>query len=484
MSHTTRRIAAVSVLVFVFACATVLFVPSRTHAQVADDFGTGASAAGYCPDLTRTLQRGARDATTDGQVSELQRFLADHFELNADDAVTGFFGALTQANVILFQREQSLPAFGIVGSLTRARIAAVCATPAEPTSMTTTEATQSTQTSGANNVSDPASLATQTADPATPATIATPPTPPTPVAQPAGPVPPAPAAPAEALSIVAPIPTVHLSADKNVTNPGEFWTLTWSAQGSAMTACEMTARRPDGSSGSPFDPFSGYVGFENANATYPAPVYPANTRSGSIHAQHTQAGVFIFSLRCRNANGWSGVYVISHQVRAQAAPSTTTPAPAVTPTPATSNAIPTVTLTQDIPVTVPGQFWTLTWTTDGTALDRCEMTAQRPDGSVVAPFDPYSAYVDYQNLRSSYPAPAYPTNHREGSIHFEHTQIGIFIFTLRCHNASGWSGVYTMTHQVRAGTASMEDQTARLQHVASALTALEDALKSLIAALQ
>lgn len=91
-----------------------------------DDYPTLMTGA-RCPDLTRTLQRGSRDATTGGQVSELQLFLADHFGLNDEDMVTGYFGLTTERAVTRFQTEQSLPAYGIVGSLTRARIAAVCA---------------------------------------------------------------------------------------------------------------------------------------------------------------------------------------------------------------------------------------------------------------------------------------------------------------------------------------------------------------------
>ena len=104
------------------------------------------------------------------------------------------------------------------------------------------------------------------------------------------------------------------------------------------------------------------------------------------------------------------------------------------------------------------------------------MTARRPDGTTVAPFDPYGAYVDYENMRSNYPAPTYPTSHREGSIRAAHTQVGIFIFTLRCHNPAGWSATYTMSHQVRTASAS-NGQGDQLQQVASALSAIESILK-------
>ena len=92
-----------------------------------DDYGTGATPPGvFCPKLSITMQRGSRDLSAGGQVTELQIFLADYYDLNEEDIVTGYFGKLTQATVIRFQQEHGLPAFGIAGSLTRAKIAEVC----------------------------------------------------------------------------------------------------------------------------------------------------------------------------------------------------------------------------------------------------------------------------------------------------------------------------------------------------------------------
>src|SRR3989344_2614528 len=69
---------------------------------------------------------GARDASTGGQVSELQTFLTDYYNLDENIVVGGYFGNLTHKYVVRFQTEQGLPAFGIAGSLTRAKIAGVC----------------------------------------------------------------------------------------------------------------------------------------------------------------------------------------------------------------------------------------------------------------------------------------------------------------------------------------------------------------------
>lgn len=97
-------------------------------------------ASTYCPHLTRDLKLGSRDSTTGGQVSELQRFLSDWYDLNPDDYVTGYFGRLTRDNVMRFQREQGImPVSGYVGPLTRAAIARVCSgTTPPPTSPTCT----------------------------------------------------------------------------------------------------------------------------------------------------------------------------------------------------------------------------------------------------------------------------------------------------------------------------------------------------------
>jgi hypothetical protein len=80
----------------------------------------------YCPNLSVNMSRGARDATTGGQVSELQRFLASYFGLNQSDIVTGYFGVMTQKYVVMLQEKNGLPAYGFVGASTRALIANLC----------------------------------------------------------------------------------------------------------------------------------------------------------------------------------------------------------------------------------------------------------------------------------------------------------------------------------------------------------------------
>lgn len=127
-----------SVLFFI---STVSFV----FAQVTDDTpASGRTAGGYCPGLTSTFERGATDATTGGQVTRLQEFLTDYYDINTQNIVVGVFGRSTQAYVVKFQQEQGLPAYGVIGTLTRATIARVCVssgvsnTPPAPTRNTNT----------------------------------------------------------------------------------------------------------------------------------------------------------------------------------------------------------------------------------------------------------------------------------------------------------------------------------------------------------
>lgn len=110
--------------------ALTLLIPALSLAQ-----DTGTPQGGYCPHITQNLKRGDRDATTipPGQVTELQKFLVDYYDLNPDTYISGYFGRLTQQNVIRFQQEQNItPASGFVGPLTRAAIARVCAQTTTP----------------------------------------------------------------------------------------------------------------------------------------------------------------------------------------------------------------------------------------------------------------------------------------------------------------------------------------------------------------
>ncbi len=109
-----------------FVCATLALGSLFTTSAFAQTFDSGAAVTPICPKLTLDLKRGDSDATHAGQVTELQTFLADYYDLSPAEYVTGFFGRMTEQNVRRFQGAQSLPSVGRVGPLTRAAIARVC----------------------------------------------------------------------------------------------------------------------------------------------------------------------------------------------------------------------------------------------------------------------------------------------------------------------------------------------------------------------
>lgn len=81
----------------------------------------------YCPQLSYNLYQGVADYYTGGQVSQLQRFLS---ERGYYQPVTGYYGAITRANVAQFQSAQGIyPVTGGVGPITRASIARMCGGP-------------------------------------------------------------------------------------------------------------------------------------------------------------------------------------------------------------------------------------------------------------------------------------------------------------------------------------------------------------------
>lgn len=98
----------------------------------AQDFKPASSL--HCPRIDRTLQFGSRDSTASGQVSELQRFLSDWYDLDPGAYVTGYFGRLTRENVRRFQCErmnicsgdEASTGWGVVGPRTKVAITSAC----------------------------------------------------------------------------------------------------------------------------------------------------------------------------------------------------------------------------------------------------------------------------------------------------------------------------------------------------------------------
>lgn len=113
-----KTIAALGVL-GVLAFAVPVF------AQYAPTYPYPAPVPSYsCPTLSYNLYRGLSDYRTQGQVTQLQQFLAGQ---GYYQPVTGYFGSLTYANVVRFQQQYAIyPVTGGVGPLTRAAIARVC----------------------------------------------------------------------------------------------------------------------------------------------------------------------------------------------------------------------------------------------------------------------------------------------------------------------------------------------------------------------
>lgn len=137
--------------------------PLSAYAQTTDTVGND------CPALSVTLQLGMNDATTDGQVSELQKFLADHYSLDPTTLVSGYFGPVTQGYVIQFQEEQGISAYGIVGPLTRAAIGRTCtqASTTPPTSTNPNPGYTSSTTPSAASEDNSSTIAYVQADNAT-----------------------------------------------------------------------------------------------------------------------------------------------------------------------------------------------------------------------------------------------------------------------------------------------------------------------------
>lgn len=103
---------------------------------VSDEEGTATSTELVCPTLTTTLGVGMTDGQTNGQVTELQQFLVDFFNL-ADGTAAGYFGEgnvgtfgpKTLKLVNKFQAQNGISQVPFVGPKTRAAIKAACQSP-------------------------------------------------------------------------------------------------------------------------------------------------------------------------------------------------------------------------------------------------------------------------------------------------------------------------------------------------------------------
>jgi hypothetical protein len=80
----------------------------------------------FCPKIERSIGRGSSQATTTGEVGQLQQFIAEHFNLDPKEVVTGHFGSTTEGYLRKFQQEQGIEPASTAGPLTRAAIARLC----------------------------------------------------------------------------------------------------------------------------------------------------------------------------------------------------------------------------------------------------------------------------------------------------------------------------------------------------------------------
>jgi hypothetical protein len=73
-----------------------------------------------CTNLSSNLKFGSKDRVSNSDVSRLQNFLNSQGYMKI--AATGYFGNLTREAVVNFQKKESLPATGLVMTLTRGKI--------------------------------------------------------------------------------------------------------------------------------------------------------------------------------------------------------------------------------------------------------------------------------------------------------------------------------------------------------------------------
>lgn len=123
---------------------------------MADDYGVASSTPSVrCPAISQTIHRGAKDGKQK-DVSNLQAFLADYFDVSPDQLVSGYFGRNTEKYLMRFQQEQGLPSVGIAGQLTRAVIKTMCGPVVGAPAKVATSTVQTTQSVGTSTA--PATL--------------------------------------------------------------------------------------------------------------------------------------------------------------------------------------------------------------------------------------------------------------------------------------------------------------------------------------
>lgn len=93
-----------------------------------------------CPNITYNLYLGLNDSATQGQISQLQKYLANDSSVYPEASITGYFGPLTEQAVQRFQSKNSIVSsgspdttgYGVVGRATRGKIREMCGTTTPP----------------------------------------------------------------------------------------------------------------------------------------------------------------------------------------------------------------------------------------------------------------------------------------------------------------------------------------------------------------
>jgi hypothetical protein len=123
--HAFALAAALALVPFGTASAavtpTVIFDIGNVYGDGGATPAGAVSGSASCADLAHEMRAGSLDVETKGEVTRLQAFLKARRYLESEP--TGYFGPLTQAAVIAFQKKAKIePANGVVGALTRTAI--------------------------------------------------------------------------------------------------------------------------------------------------------------------------------------------------------------------------------------------------------------------------------------------------------------------------------------------------------------------------
>ncbi len=122
--------------------------------------------------ITLSLSLNTTDATTAGQVSQLQRFLTN--QILYASAISGQFGPVTEESVKKFQTKYNLPGSGSTNSKTRNKINSILCTISELANQKLSGGTNSIQAPTATTTTATTTTQTTTTPPTTSTTIITP----------------------------------------------------------------------------------------------------------------------------------------------------------------------------------------------------------------------------------------------------------------------------------------------------------------------